>query len=74
MVYSWLNLDPILLKKFLKSQTLVLIWHIFQVYVWFGQNFGGNTREKIQKIKIKIKNEEKYNIDLKSINYFYRLF
>ena len=47
MIESWSN--PF--KKISKSQTLVLVWHIFQVYVWFEQNLGEIQEKKIQKIK-----------------------
>ena len=41
VIESWSN--P--LKKISKSQILVLVWHIFQVYVWFGQNLGEMQRK-----------------------------
>ena len=68
VIESWSN--PF--KKNFKSQTLVLVWHIFQVYVWFGQNLGEMQRKKY--IYKKKKNKRKYNLDLKWINYFYKLF
>ena len=47
VIESWSN--P--LKKISKSQILVLVWHIFQVYVWFGQNLGEMQEKKYKKIK-----------------------
>ena len=39
-----------------------------------GEIQGKIYKNKNKNKNKKIKNEEKYNIDLKSINYFYRLF
>ena len=54
VIESWSN--PF--KKFSKSQTLVLVWHIFQVYVWFEQNLGEIQEKNTKKKKKKKKKKE----------------